>query len=135
MKKYFAVSVLNGFLFGVMDGMINANPWAIKLFEVYKPIMKTSINAPAGILIDLIYGFVMGAIFLMIYPSLPGKNGLVKGITYGLFMWFFRVVMYTASTWMMFEVPLITLSYMLLTGLVEMLILGAIYGIFLFKID
>ncbi|MBN2533200.1 MAG: hypothetical protein JXB88_09930 [Spirochaetales bacterium] len=59
MVRYFIVSLVNGILFGIMDGVIHANPIAQKLFEVYKPIAKTSINAPAGIIIDIVYGLFL----------------------------------------------------------------------------
>lgn len=111
--------------------MINANPFARRLYEVYKPIAKTSINVPIGVLIDLVYGFIMAGVFLLLYTSLPGEIGLVKGISFAFLAWFFRVVMSVASNWMMFKVPAATLLYTLLTGLGEMLILGIIYGFFL----
>ena len=52
MTGYVTVSVISGILFAVLDGLINANPIASKLFEVYKPIAKTSVNLVAGIIID-----------------------------------------------------------------------------------
>jgi hypothetical protein len=129
MTSYILISVISGILFGVLDGLINANPLAIKLFEVYKPIAKTSVNFVAGILIDLAYGFILAALFLLVYPGLPGDSGLVKGVSFALIVWFLRVVMNVASQWMMFEVPLKTLLYTLLAGLGEMLILGLLYGL------
>jgi len=114
-----------------MDAVINANPLARKLLEVYKPIAKTSLNVPLGIVIDLVYGFVMAGIFLLLYTALPGETGLVKGISFTILAWFFRVVMSVASNWMMYKVPGKTLVYTLLTGLGEMLVLGIIYGLFL----
>jgi hypothetical protein len=51
----------------LLDGLINANPLAASLYEVFKPIAKTSINFQAGIVIDLIYGFVMAGVFLLFY--------------------------------------------------------------------
>jgi hypothetical protein len=36
--------------------------------------------------------------------------------------------MYTASQWVMFNVPIEALLYSLVTGLGEMLILGVLYG-------
>jgi hypothetical protein len=71
------VSVISGILFGVLDGLINANPLARRLYQVYKPIAKTSINLPAGILIDLVYGFFMASVFLLLYKSLPGETGFI----------------------------------------------------------
>ena len=129
MTSYIIVSVISGILFGILDGLINANPIANKLFEVYKPIAKTSLNFVAGMIIDLAYGFILAALFLLVYPSLPGEVGLVKGVSFALMVWFFRVVMSVASQWMMFKVPLKALLYTLLAGLGEMLILGILYGL------
>jgi hypothetical protein len=130
MTTYIIVSITTGILFGIMDAILNANPYAQKLLKAYQPIAKKTINAPAGITIDLIYGFTMAAIYLLISPTLPGSN-LTKGITYALILWFFRVVMSTATTWMTLKIPTTTLIYTLITGLLEMLTLGIIYGIFL----
>ncbi len=129
MMGYIIVSVVSGILFGVLDGVINANPLAQRLYDVYKPISKTSLNLPAGIVIDLVYGFVMAGVFLLLYRSLPSEIGLVKGMSFALLIWFFRVVMSVASQWMMFNVSVETLLYTLLAGLGEMLILGALYGL------
>ena len=129
MTRYIIVSISSGILFGILDGVINANPLAQKLFEVFKPIAKTSINPLAGIVIDIGYGFVMAGVFLLLYKSLPGETGLVKGLSFALLVWFFRVVMYTATQWMMFNIPNETLLYSLVAGLGEMLILGVLYGL------
>jgi hypothetical protein len=129
MIRYIVVSVAGGILFGVLDGVINANPLAQQLYRVYQPIARPSIDPLAGILIDLVYGFVMAGVFLLLYKSLPGATGLVKGLSFALLVWFFRVVMYVASQWMMFAVPGAALLYSLVAGLVEMLILGVLYGL------
>jgi hypothetical protein len=129
MVRYIIVSIVSGILFGVLDGLINANPLAQRLYAVYKPIAKTSLNLPAGVAIDLVYGFVMAGVFLLLYKSLPGQVGLMKGISFALLVWFFRVVMYSASQWMMLSVPTGTLLYTLVAGLGEMLILGILYGL------
>jgi len=128
MIQYLIVSVVSGILFSVMDGLINANPLAQRLYKAYKPIAKTSLNIPIGIIIDLVYGFVMAGIFLILYTSLPGELGIVKGISFAFLAWFFRVVMSVASQGMMFNVPVRALLYTLLTGLCEMLVLGIFYG-------
>lgn len=129
MLRYIIVSIGSGLLFGALDGVINANPLAQKLYQVYTPILKKSINPIAGIGFDLAYGFIMAGIFLLLYNALPSQSGFVKGLFFGLLIWFFRVVMSAASTWMMFEVPADTIFYNLVTGLGEMLILGVIYGL------
>ena len=129
MITYIIISVISGILFGFLDGVINANPLGKRLYEVYKPIAKTSINILAGIVIDLVYGFVMAGVFLLLYNSLPGEIGLIKGVSFAVLVWFFRVVMYGASQWVMFKIPAQTLLYSLVAGLIEMLILGVLYGL------
>jgi hypothetical protein len=129
MTRYVVVSLVSGILFGVLDGLINANPFAQRLYAVYQPIAKTSFNPVAGIAIDILYGFVMAGLFLVLYNSLPGEAGLVKGISFALMVWFFRVLMHVAAQWMMFNVPVTALLYTLVAGLGEMLILGLLYGL------
>lgn len=129
MIGYIIVSIVSGILFGIMDGLINANPLAQRLYEVYKPIARTSINVFAGTIIDLVYGFIMAGIFLLLYKSLPGKTGLVKGMSFAILIWFSRVFMYTASQWMMYNVSFEASLYSLVAGLCEMLILGVLYGL------
>jgi hypothetical protein len=129
MMKYIIVSIGSGILFGALDGVINANPLAQRLYAVYKPIAKTSLNLPAGIAIDLVYGFVLAGVFLLLYGSLPGDIGLAKGASFALLLWFFRVAMGVASQWMMYNVSVGTLLYTLLAGLGEMLVLGVLYGL------
>jgi hypothetical protein len=129
MTKYILISIVSGILFGIMDGVINANPIAVKMHEIYKPIAKTTVNVKAGILIDLFYGFTLAALFLLLYRSLPGEVGIVKGLSFALIVWFIRVVMSVVTQWMMYEVPINALVYALLTGLFEMIILGTLYGL------
>ena len=129
MWRYLIVSVGSGILFGILDGIINANPFAQKLYAVYTPILKKSVNVFAGIGTDLAYGFLMAAVFLLLYQGLPGESGILKGLSFGVLAWFFRVVMSAASTWMMFDVPVSLIFYNLFTGLGEMLVLGILYGL------
>jgi hypothetical protein len=84
MIRYIIVSIVSGILFGILDGVTNANPLAQRLYEAYKPIAKTSINPVAGILIDLVYGFIMAGMFLLLYKSLPGETGLAKDLSFTL---------------------------------------------------
>lgn len=133
MIRFLIAAVLTGILFGVMDGIINANPYAVKFMDVFKPIAKQSINIPAGIVIDLIYGFVISGIFLVIRSAIPFESFLLKGLLYGFGIWFFRVLMGVVSFWMMFNIPVKTLIYLLFAGLIEMLVLGVLNGLILRK--
>ena len=129
MIRYIIVSASSGILFGILDGIINSNPLAQRLYAIYKPIAKASVNVPMGVAIDLGYGFILAAIFRYLYYSLPGKTGSIKGVSFGLLVWFFRIVMSAASNWIMFHLPPETLLYSIATGLAEMLIIGIIYGL------
>ncbi|HSB01553.1 MAG TPA: DUF6789 family protein [Anaerolineales bacterium] len=129
MIRYIIVSIVSGILFGTLDGVINANPLAQRLYEAYKPIARSSVNALAGIAIDVVYGFILAAVFLLLYKSLPGETGWVKGVSFAFLAWFLRVAMSVASQWMMFNLPGNLLGYTLITGLGEMLILGLLYGL------
>ena len=122
-----AVGLAAGLVFAVMDGLINANPVAQRLYAVYRPIARDSVNAPLGLTFDFVSGIVMAFLFVALTPALPG-GWVNKGIAFGLLAWFFRVAMGTASQAVMFRVPFPALLYGLLTGLAEMVALGLLYG-------
>lgn len=127
--RYVVVSVASGVAFGAMDAAINGNGLARRLYQVFDPIARSSVNVAAGTVIDLLYGFVMAAVFLRLHGSLPGSSGAVKGLAFGLLVWFFRVAMQVASQWVMFTVPAGAVLYTLAGGLLEMLALGLLYGL------
>jgi len=131
MTRYILVSIGSGLLFGTMDAFINANPYAQRLMKIYEPITRRDINAAAGIAIDMIYGFALAGLYLLLLPVLPGESGFLMGLSYGLMLFFLRVFMYVVTQWMMFTIPVMTLLYMLVTGLLEMLVLGVFYGLLL----
>jgi len=122
------VGAAAGIVFAVLDGVVNANPFAQRLYACYKPIARASVNAPLGMVFDLIAGIAMAALFVLLAPALPG-TALVKGLEFGLIAWFFRVAMGAAAQTVMFNVPGAAVLYGLAGGLVEMLILGALYGL------
>lgn len=112
-----------------MDALINGNPLAQRLYEIYAPIARTTVNVTAGLFIDLFFGFALAAIFSLLYESLPGISGSAKGVSFAVIVWFLRVVMYVASQWMILNIPSETLLYTLVTGFGEMLVLGAFFGL------
>ncbi len=130
MTRFFGVSVTTGILFVLLDMVLNVNPLARGLLSPYAPIAKSSVNAPLGVLIDIIYGFVLVAVFKLLSESLPGQNSFQKGLSFGIGIWFFRVAMGTASQLVMFNIPSATLAYLLFCGLIEMLVLGLFVAIF-----
>ncbi len=127
MGRVLLAGLASGVLFAVLDGIINANPLAQRLYAVYRPVARASVNAVAGVAIDIAYGIVMAAVYVTLRPALPG-SGMVKGLAFGIIVWFFRFVMGAVGQWMILAVPGTTVAYSLVAGGVEMLILGALYG-------
>ena len=84
-----------------------------------------------GLLFELINGFLLALIYAVIHGCLPGR-GWVKGLSYGLIVWALRVVMWAFSTYVMTDMPPLTIGINVVTGLIEVLVLGiviaAIYG-------
>ena len=128
MRRYIIISIISGILFGLLDGVIHANPVAMDLYAVFTPLARQSINVPAGLLIDLAYGFILAGLFLLLYQSLPGSTGMRKGIAFAIVVWFLRVVMGAVSQWMMYDIQPAALVYTLISGLFEMVVLGILYG-------
>jgi hypothetical protein len=122
---------LGGILFVILDGLIHANPLAVRLMAAYKPIARPSVNIIAGIAIDLAYGFILAALFLVLKPAIPATNGLVKGLLFGAGVWFLRTVMSALSQWVTFAVPFPTIACLVVSGLCEMLALGIVFGLIL----
>ena len=128
MVRLLIVGAASGVLFAIMDMAVNANPLGRSLNEVYRPLARESVNVAAGVLIDLVYGIALAAIFLLLHASLPGEAGIVKGLSYAALLWLLRVVMYVATQWMTLKIPSSTLLYTLLTGAAEVCVLGVFYG-------
>jgi hypothetical protein len=125
--RIIAVGLVVGFLFGVADALLNANPLARRLYESYRPILRASVNAPLGIAFDLLFGIVMAILFVAFLPSFHPSR-ILSGLEFGVVAWFFRVAMGAASQLVMFRIPAAALLYTLSTGLAEMLLLGVFLG-------
>ncbi len=128
MATYLLVGLASGVLFIVLDGLLNANPIAQRLNAPYRPIARDRLMLVPAIVIDLLLGLVMAAIFLYLYGSFPGSPVAGAAISFGLLAWFFRVLMNALSQWVMFNVPVKTHLYAVAAGLLEMLALGFFYA-------
>ena len=122
------VGIGAGVVFAILDGLLNANPFAQRVYAAFRPIARQSVNAPLGLAFDIVSGIVMAMLFAALLPALPG-GPITKGLAFGVMVWFFRVAMGVAAQAVMFKVPGSTLAYTLFTGLLEMSILGSLYGI------
>ena len=112
-----------GLAFATLDGVLNANPIAQRLYAAYKPILRESVNAPLGVALDLFFGITLTMLFVLLSPALPGGR-VMKGATFGMLAWFFRVAMGVGAQLVMFKIPPLTLLYSLATGAIEMVALG-----------
>lgn len=127
MLRQIVVGFVAGVAFLVLDGLLNANPVARQAYAVYRPIARSSVDAVAGSVVDLAYGLILVALFMTLRHCLPGSTSLTKGLSFGVMVWFLRVVMRVAGEWVMTMVPLSTHVYSLAAGLVQMLLVaGAI---------
>jgi len=131
--RFIVVGASSGLIFAVLDGILNANPLAQRLYAVYKPLARPSVNALAGAGIDVMYGFILAALFVALRPSLPGSP-VVQGICFGLLVWFLRVLMGALGQWIVFEIPAGTVAYTVAAGLLQTVLIGLFYGATLKKL-
>ncbi len=63
--------------------------------------------------------------YLILSEGIP-SDGWKKGITYGALVGLFRVVMSAFSTIVMYDIPLILVIINLITGYLEVIVLGVV---------
>ena len=124
-KKTLACGIITGVLFSVFDMLIAMS--TSPMFSPYSdlPIWKTPPNILAGVIFDLINGFILAGIYTIIYNGIPGF-GWRKGLNYGVFVGLFRVLMSSFSTIVMYNIPLTLVVTSLITGYIEIIILCVI---------
>ncbi len=131
MRRQVLVGLVAGVAFLVLDGALNANPLAQRLYAAYQPIARPGVNALAGSVVDLAYGLILAALFVTLRPSLPGRTTHMKALSFGLMVWFLRVCMRVAGEWVMTTVPAPAHAYTLVTGLVQVLIVTGVIALLL----
>lgn len=113
-------------VFGVAGGVIGESVFGLSAGQPDESKMMIS---PV---FELINGFMLVAVYAVIYGSLPGE-GWKKGVSYGLIVWGLRVVMWAFSTYIMTDMSPVLIAITVVTGLVEVLILcvviAAIYRV------
>lgn len=129
MVNYFFAGVASGALFGVLDRIIKQNPVAERLYQRVKYPVAGPRRYPDAIFVDLVYGAVMVAAFLLVYNRLPGDSTLAKGISFGLVIWFFRIGLNAVFLGYRFRLNHRLLLYLLVTGLGEYLAQGLLIGL------
>jgi hypothetical protein len=111
-------------LLGTVGGFVGAQVLGVPFEQ--PPGIEDKIKF--GLFFELINGFMLALIYAVIYRCLPGQ-GWQKGISYGLIVWGLRVVMWAFSTFMMTDMPPALIAITVVTGLIEVLILGIVIAI------
>jgi hypothetical protein len=109
---------------GMAGGLVGAQVFGLP-FEQPPGIEGKMMISPV---FELINGFMLAVIYAVIHPSLPGQ-GWRRGISYGLIVWGLRVVMWAFSTYMMTDMAPILIAITVVTGLIEVLILGIVIAV------
>ena len=122
MKRILACGIITGVLFIMFDMIIAISTSPI--FSPYSdlPIWKTPPDILAGLIFDLINGFILLAVYIIIYNGIPGF-GWKKGLNYGIIVGLFRVVMTSFSTIVMYTIPFTLVITSLVIGYIEIVIL------------
>jgi hypothetical protein len=129
MKRLLVAGIVASVLFLVLDGLLGITGGLIgqQVFGVtagQPPQAKMMI----GLIFELINGFMLALIYAVIHRGLPGQ-GWQKGISYGLIVWGLRVVMWAFSTYMLTDMSPVLIIITVVTGLIEVLILGVVIAL------
>jgi len=124
-SKIIFSSLIIGVFFIILDGCS-----AIILSPVYArfsglEIFKTAPSIRAGLLFDVLNGFILVTVFMVIQEGLPGGL-IVKGIYFGFIVGLFRVLMNAFSSYVMYNIPPTLLIYSSLVWYVEIIVLGVL---------
>jgi len=124
LKRFLIAGIVASVLFLVLDavlgiagGLIGASVFGLPAGQPDEAKMTI------GLAFELINGFMLTTVYAVIHPSLPGR-GWRKGISFGLMVWGLRVVMWAFSTYMMTDLAPVSIAISVVTGLIEVLILG-----------
>ena len=125
-KRFLIAGIVASVLFLVLDavlgmagGLIGTRLFGLPAGQPDEAKMMT------GLAFELINGFMLTTVYTVIHPSLPGR-GLRKGVSYGMIVWGLRVVMWALSTYMMTDMAPASIAISVVTGLIEVLILGLV---------
>ena len=130
-KRLIVAGIVASVLFLVLDavlgmagGFIGAQVFGLSVEQ--PPGIEAKMKF--GLIFELINGFMLAVIYAVIHPSLPGR-GWKKGLSYGLIVWGLRVVMWAFSTYMMTDMAPVSIAINVVTGLIEVLILGIVIAV------
>ncbi len=123
--KTLIASIIVGVVFLFLDMIIGISTAPILAVYANLPIWRNPPNIVAGMIFDLVNGLLLVLVYLLINEGLP-LDGWKKGVVYGAIIGLFRVVMGAFSTIVMYNVPLNVVIIHLITGYVEIVVLGIV---------
>ena len=125
-RRFFIAGIAASVLFLVLDAVLGIAGGLVgtRLFGLPAG-QPDEAKMMIGLAFELINGFMLTTVYAVIHPSLPGQ-GWRKGIGYGLIVWGLRVVMWAFSTYMMTDMAPASIGISVVTGLIEVLILGVV---------
>jgi hypothetical protein len=127
-KTILVCGIVTGLLFILFDMII-----AIATSPIFLPyselaIWKTPPNISAGLVFDFINGFILVAVYTVLYNGIPGV-GWPRGFNYGIIVGLFRVVMTAFSSIVMYNIPSVLIVTSLLTGYIEIVIVCVLLAV------
>jgi hypothetical protein len=130
-KRLVVVGIAASVLFLVLDAVLGTAGEFIGADVFGVPVEQPpgfEAKVRYGLIFELINGFMLAAIYAVIHPGLPGR-GWKKGISYGFLVWGLRVVMGAFSTYMVTDTHPILIAITVVTGLIEVMILGIVTAV------
>ncbi|MCG8571133.1 MAG: hypothetical protein MJB14_13450 [Spirochaetes bacterium] len=83
--------------------------------------------------LNLLFGIFFTAflimVFVIIYPQLPGKTGWVKGMSFGFFIIFIKIIPEAFNQFMLFDYPVILILIQCIVSAIGILLFGIILSI------
>lgn len=114
-----------GVIFIVCDGLVAllTMPFMPEIEDV--AAWKDEPNIIAGMIFDLINGFILIGVYHIIRQGIPGE-GWKKGFYYGCIVGLFRVVMLTFTTIVVYDVSFEVVLIQLVAYYIEIVVLGIV---------
>lgn len=118
-------ALITGVLFIVFDMLVAIITSPIFSAHSDLPIWNDPPNIMAGIVFDLVNGFILVIVYKTLYDGIPGLHWR-KGLNYGIIVGLFRVLMMAFSTFVMYDIPLELIITSLVAGYIEIVLLCTI---------
>lgn len=111
-----------GVLFLVLDMVFAVAAMPFLLSYSGLPVFKNPPDVSSGVVFDLINGFILASVYIILYKGIPGL-GWRKGFNYGVIVGLFRVVMASFSGIVMYNIPSVVVAVNLISGYLEIILL------------